>query len=264
MSTLYGVFEAAASVLSEDGVKEYLSSYVMGGELIERVEQMKQYTGHRDQRWGPTSYAQHGDDFMLINLFEMLGIEKGLYLDIGAHDPTTLSNTRLLYERGWHGVNVEANPNLIEAFRRERPRDTTLNVGVGVQEGEATFYMYSDTSGRNTFSPAEVQSLESVMHVRNMVKLPLVTLKSIVDQHFEGIWPNILSVDIEGLDFDVLDTAPFRGDGAPWGPMVIVVETRRYDTARMSAMLHHRGYHRYCRMGENLFFIRESFKEKVY
>lgn len=222
------------------------------------------YKGHRDQRWGPTTYAQHGDDLMLLNLFELFGVSTPSYLDIGAHDPTTLSNTRLLYEKGSRGVNVEANPILIERFHSFRPHDINLNVGIGTGFGDFTFYMYSDTSGRNTFSPTEVESLKDVLTVQKTVKLKVVTIDSIVSQYFHGIWPNILSIDIEGLDFDVLDAANFRGDNAPWGPMVICVETRRDETERMSKMLKEKGYGRYCRLGENLFFVREPLIGKAY
>lgn len=233
-------------------------------ELNAQVVANRPYSGHRDQRWGPTSYAQHGDDFMLLNLFELLGIAQPNYLDVGAHDPTTLSNTRLLYERGSRGVNVEANPKLVAAFKRERPGDIMLNVGVGPEAGSHTFYMYSDTSGRNTFSTAEVQLLEGLLTVRKMVTLPVVTLDSIVKEHFQGIWPNILSIDIEGLDYDVLERARFNGDGPPWGPIVICVETRRVETDRMSKMLKEKGYYRYCRLGENLFFIRNGLAGLAY
>lgn len=41
---LLDVAEAARSVLSEDGVKEYLSSYVMGMELIARIEALRTET----------------------------------------------------------------------------------------------------------------------------------------------------------------------------------------------------------------------------
>jgi transposase len=41
IAKLEGVVEALRSVLSEDGVKEYLSAYVMGVELIDRVSNLE-------------------------------------------------------------------------------------------------------------------------------------------------------------------------------------------------------------------------------
>ncbi len=220
-----------------------------------------EFTGHRNQRWGCTSYAQHFDDGMILNLFDLMEIERPSYLDIGAHHPVVISNTKLLYDRGSRGVNVEANPALIAAFQTQRPEDKNVCAGVGPVPGQATFYMYSDSSGRNTFCSQEVESQKDLLTVQKEIQLQIVTLDSIVDQHCNGNYPPLLSIDIEGLDFDVLSTANFS-DGK--GPFVIVVETRRPDTARMAAMLDRKGFFLYCRMGENLFFVAKKLKDLVY
>lgn len=219
------------------------------------------YKGHADQRWGPTTYAQHGDDLMALNLFELIGGEHAKrYLDLGAHHPTDISNTRLLYERGWRGVNVEANPDLIPAFLKERPEDTTVCVGVAAEPGEADFYRYSQTSGRNTFSRAETESLKGVMTVQAVEPLKVVSVNQIVKTYCGGVWPAFLSVDIEGLDHEVIASADFSESS----PLVICVETRRHETVAREELLLRKGYGCYCRMGENLFFVRMGHFHKCY
>jgi hypothetical protein len=37
-------------------------------------------------------------------------IQNGFYIDIGAGDPSIDSVTKLFYDDGWHGINVEPNP----------------------------------------------------------------------------------------------------------------------------------------------------------
>ncbi len=96
---------------------------------------------HPDQAFGDKTYSQFGEDLILLNVFYKLGIEKGRYFDVGAHNPWNISNTALLYERGWRGVCVEANPNQISGFELARPEDNILNVGVGCSIGTAPFYM---------------------------------------------------------------------------------------------------------------------------
>ena len=51
--------------------------------------------------------------------------------------PTRLydSVTRALYERGWRGVNIEAQPARLEAFERDRPEDTNLSMAIGDEDG---------------------------------------------------------------------------------------------------------------------------------
>lgn len=222
---------------------------------------MSKYAGHPDQCWGYISYSQHGEDFLILNLFKMLGVEKPNYLDLGAHDPEIISNTKLLYDRGSRGVNVEANPILIEKFKQLRPDDINVNVGVSYVPGEHLFYMYSDTSGRNTFSETEVQSLEGVLKARKSPSIKCVTLTTILEEYCNGVWPQFLSCDIEGLDYDVLNTTAFTADKGPW---VVCVETRNSETIKMRKMFERRGYFTYARMGENLIFVPEKLKELVY
>lgn len=200
---------------------------------------------------------------MVLNIFRLIGgncNHAKTYLDLGAHHPTTISNTRLLYERGWRGVNIEANPELIPAFHSERPEDTTVQIGVGPETTGATFYKYSPTSGRNTFSKDEVATLEGVLKVSETVPLNLWSVNRIVERFCGGVWPAFLSVDIEGLDHAVLESADFSASA----PMVICVETRRHETEARRALLEQKGFFLYCRMGENLFFVRKDFKEVCY
>jgi len=220
------------------------------------------YSGHPDQHFGCLTYSQHGEDLMLCNLFVMLNISNQTlaWIDVGAHHPSNISNTKLLYERGYHGVNVEANPNLIALFNLERPRDTNINLGIGVETGTQIFNMYDQTSGRNTFSNEETKRLEGVMQVRDHMSLPVVRLNDIVQFNCNGTFPPLLSIDIEGLDYVVLENADFSTSR----PMLIVVETRRDDTKRMAEMLYKKGYTLYCRMGENLIFVISSHYMKVF
>jgi FkbM family methyltransferase len=215
---------------------------------------MVNYAGHPDQAFGHISFAQHGDDFMTLNLFRLLGIEKPSYLDLGAHHPFDISNTALLYARGSRGVNVEANPILFPAFLVHRPMDMNLNVGVGPKSGTKPFYMYDDKSGRNTFSAAEVKSLEGLMTVKTRVDLPIVTLDEIIQFHCGGLYPDFLSCDIEGLDYVVLAGA----DMSKSAPKVLCVETRRHEEMSMRIMLASKDFKFYCRMGENLFFVHKG------
>lgn len=221
------------------------------------------YLGHPDQHYGCITYAQHGEDLLLINLLILLGVQPGdglAWLDLGAHHPTNISNTKLLYDRGYRGVNVEANPHLFKAFEEGRPLDINVNFGVSLHPGEGTFYIYDDTSGRNTFSTEEVKELEGVMQVKQEVKLPIRTLNQMVDIFCRGQFPPILSSDIEGLDFAVLSAADFTKSR----PIAIVVETRRAHTWRMIEMLQSKNFTPLCRTGENLFFVDNMYYSKVF
>ncbi len=62
---------------------------------------------------------------------------KGFYIDAGANDPSIHSVTKVFYERGWHGINIEPLSEHIADLQRERPRDINLRCAAGSSEGES-------------------------------------------------------------------------------------------------------------------------------
>ena len=64
--------------------------------------------------------AQYGEDKILWRMFN----ERpwGFYIEVGAWNGVTLSNTYFLEQMGWTGILVEPLPELYEACVHERPR----------------------------------------------------------------------------------------------------------------------------------------------
>jgi FkbM family methyltransferase len=72
------------------------------------------------------SYAQNFEDVYLRRCF---GKQKeGFYIDVGAYHPVHDSVTKFFYDSGWSGINLEANPSLIDTLMVQRPRDINLNL----------------------------------------------------------------------------------------------------------------------------------------
>jgi FkbM family methyltransferase len=210
---------------------------------------------HPHQYYGGRTYAQHGDDLILLNLFKSMGIEQPSYIDIGAHHPYELSNTALLYERGSRGINVEANPDLIENFRTFRPDDINLNVGIGPNPGRRTFYRHTPGCGLNSFIRESVEDLG----VLSEVTVDVRTVAQILDQHANGIFPDLLSVDIEGLDLEVFEGLSFSKSA----PKVIVAEAQGENGKAICNLLKARGFAFHFRAGGNAFFIHRDHLESV-
>lgn len=208
-------------------------------------------TGHRDQWFGGRTYAQHGDDLAILNIFKRLGIEKPSYLDVGAYHPFDLSNTALLYERGSRGINVEPNEAQHALFLAARPEDINLCVGAAPFHGRMTLHHVAADPGRFTFDVATAETLGIV----RTVEVRVMTLNEIVDRHGDGVWPDLLSIDVEGLDFDVLRVTAF-GDH---GPRAVIVEAdcgSGDNSHDLAAIMNAKGYmlHSWC--GSNMIFVR--------
>ena len=96
------------------------------------------------------SYAQNYEDVMLWRALQ--DVPQGFYIDVGAQDPDVDSVTRVFYERGWSGINIEPVARYHELLCRARPRDINLRVAVGAEETEREFFEIPDT-GLSTLDP---------------------------------------------------------------------------------------------------------------
>lgn len=217
-----------------------------------------------DQWWGGFTYAQHGDDLIILNIFHTLGIRDFRYLDIGAHHPYHISNTALLYEQGHRGINIEANPNLIALFQKYRPEDQNINVGVGTQEGVLPFYMIDDFSGRNTFSREAAEAFVREypeFSITQILQIPVVTLQDILERYCRGVFPDFLSMDVEGLDYAILQSIDVKNK-----PKIIDVEVEFAggdNSHSIVALLREKGYFPYFRAGSNLIFVDCAWREAL-
>jgi FkbM family methyltransferase len=173
------------------------------------AEQLRSVTNRqlrRARRHRNGSYAQEGEDLVLSVLMEPDVPRSGFYVDIGAHHPTRFSNTMHFYDRGWRGLNVDARPGFAAEFRAVRPRDIAVECGVASRPGELLFYEFNEPA-LNTFDGDIAQRRHGHRHYRIERKVPvrICTLATLLDQHVGPNQPiDFLSVDVEGLDVDVL------------------------------------------------------------
>jgi len=150
------------------------------------------------------SYSQEGEDLILERLFDARG--QGFYIDVGAHHPRRFSNTHAFYRRGWTGLNIEPNPDAMQAFRRERKRDTNLQMGVGERAGALPYFIFDDPA-LNTFDQDLMRWREANTPYRvvRTVEIPVERLDEILRRHLPpGQRIDFLTVDVEGLDLQVL------------------------------------------------------------
>ena len=175
------------------------------------------------------SWAQCGEDLIMSFALSQAGIQKPFYLDLGAHHPVRLSNTHLFYRRGGCGINVEANPKLARYLSLRRPRDITLNAGVGPSDGSLQgllpFYVMAVPT-LSTFSKNEAERIERETKIKclRVENVPVMSVEKIVDAHSGGRGIDLLTIDIEGWDERILmslDYSRFR-------PLLICAETIDY------------------------------------
>ncbi len=174
---------------------------------------------------GRVSYSQCGEDLIVNYVFSLRGITFPTYLDIGANDPHFLSNTAFFYKKGCRGINIEANPQLITKLKRFRRKDINLNLGVGEKEGELDFYILSDPT-LSSFSKEEatLATASGKIRINDVKKIKLTTVEKVIDEYGHGKFPDFLSIDVEGMDLDILHSIPFNR----YWPKIICAEAAEY------------------------------------
>jgi hypothetical protein len=63
------------------------------------------------------TFSQGGEDGILESLFLHLGIHIGWFVEFGASDGVSLSNTRCLLYKGWRGIYIEADEKKMFTLR---------------------------------------------------------------------------------------------------------------------------------------------------
>lgn len=150
------------------------------------------------------SHSQFGEDMILRFLTN--NRNHGFYVDIGAFHPIYLSNTFHFYDKGWHGINIDARRGSMELFNLLRPRDINLELCISNKEGETTFFVF-DQPPFNTCDQSTAEKLIAEDRVKLVEKYTLktLTLSSILDKYMPSdVEVDFMSIDVEGLDEIVL------------------------------------------------------------
>lgn len=173
---------------------------------------------------GARSYSQCGEDLIAGFVFDAIGKRKGVFLDIGASDPTELNNTLYFYERGWRGWNVDPIAANIASFDLRRPGDHNICAGIGTETHDRMFYRI-DPSTLSTFDEENARLYEAKGHP--VVERRMVPFLSVADLFERNGIPreiDLLSLDVEGGEAAILDAMFASGVF----PTVVILETVAY------------------------------------
>ena len=149
------------------------------------------------------SWSQGGEDLALLHAVKSK--TKGTYIDIGAHHPSRFSVTRHLYQLGWTGVNVDANQELIEEFKKVRTRDKNICAAVG-SKPSYTFTIFEEAAISTLDSEWRNKFISENNKVAKVVEVQGRKLREILDDFEPANRIDLLSIDAEGSDLQVLES----------------------------------------------------------
>jgi hypothetical protein len=189
------------------------------------------------------SYSQFGEDLVVRNYFaENFDNSGGRFIDVGAFHPFKCSNTMLLSQLGWRGINIDCDPVKIARFKKLRPRDQNICAAVGELARDMLYVEYSREGLTNRIADPREKNLLSFTGEKPMKATPVrvMPLTVIIEQSiFRGQHFHYLNVDCEGQDLSVLKSLDF----SRYSPELITVEAfTKTAQAELTALLECLGY----------------------
>jgi FkbM family methyltransferase len=158
----------------------------------------------KSKRWSRP--ALHAMDSQLD---ELIGIENGVFLEAGAHDGYTQSNTYFLERfRGWTGVLVEPVPELADKAAKRRPRARVAQCALVApqQAGSTVPVSFGDLlSHVGEASADSKQAAADQGRTSYTVDVDARTLDDVLDEAGVG------TVDLMVLDLEGHEAAALRG-----------------------------------------------------
>jgi len=203
-------------------------------------------------------FAQFGEDRILSRFFSET--TEGFFVEVGAYNGVEMSNTLALERRGWRGILVEADPELAEQCRENRPNAVVVNCAATAPGGttELGFSVAVASRGLSAVT-MDKQRLGRIRHytgsedVRDIV-VPARCLDHILaEQHVRHV--DVLTVDVEGHEWEVLQGT----DLSRWKPTLLIIERNSWFLPpRLLWRLHRHGYRYGFSTGPNDWFLRDE------
>lgn len=164
------------------------------------------------------SYAQNFEDVLLWRV--LCDVEKGFYVDVGANDPDVDSVTKLFYEKGWSGINLEPVPYWHDRLAARRPRDINLQEAAGAESGLLKIFELPDTGLSTSVAEIADRHQRDKGFSKNELDVKVNPLNNVLGR-FQIDVIHFLKIDVEGTEKAVLEGL----DLSKHRPWILIVES---------------------------------------
>lgn len=152
-------------------------------------------------------YSQNDEQRIIQDYFQGL---TGVFLDLGANDGITLSNTHALALNGWKGLCVEPSPipfRKLQALYSNNPHITCINIAIAEYNGTATLYdsnshlSQDDWGLLSTLKQEETDKWNNQHFTKETIQV--ATYNSLIENSPHKVF-DLISIDCEGMDYQIL------------------------------------------------------------
>jgi FkbM family methyltransferase len=159
-------------------------------------------------------HSQIGQDRFVFERY-FADRRRGRFLDIGAYDGVTFSNSLFFEEElGWQGICVEPLPDVFAKLKARR-KAICLNCCIADYDGVGEFLDAAPQGDArmlsglvDNYDPRHLVGISSSNRKTRSLELPVRRLPPILDEHgFHSI--DYCSIDTEGAEYQILQTIDF-------------------------------------------------------
>jgi FkbM family methyltransferase len=191
------------------------------------------------------------------------GKKDGFYMDIGANDGLTLSNTYLFEQLGWKGACIEPQPDIFAQLQKNRKCDA-YNAAVSNQAGDNMEFVKVNGSGiANMLSglPAylgksrtkQIEKIEKEGTIE-YIKIKTMTFDDVM-KNYPGITHiDFLSLDVEGGEMHILKSIDFE----KYHFALMTIENNERDDNTLTEFMREKGYNVFMNLDMDLVFVPSS------
>ncbi len=203
-------------------------------------------------------YSQNGQD-KFLNEIIFKNKQNGFYIDIGAYDGISLSNTYFFEEHlNWDGICVEANPIVFQLLKKNR-RSKNLNCCVYEKKSEVNFMVVTGPgevlSGiYDAYDERHINRIDECIKSKggkkSLIMIPAMPFNDILESSQVIDYCNI---DVEGSELAILKSIDFEKSDI----RIFTIENN-YGTAEVRKFLKNKGYSMIAVVGDDEIFEKYS------
>jgi FkbM family methyltransferase len=155
-------------------------------------------------------YSQHEEEEIIVRLFQA-ETRVGHFLDIGAYDGQTFSNTLRLVELGWSGVCVEPSPSVFTSLLKRHgnnPKITLINSALGLANAFVPFWDAAGDAISTTNHPHKFKWERGSKVAFTAMVVYTVTFADLFKRF--GLNFDFINLDVEGISAELFMAMPLQ------------------------------------------------------
>lgn len=156
------------------------------------------------------SFSQLGQDTSVIEFYG--GKKDGFFVDVGAFDGVSMSNTFLLEKKyNWTGICVEPCPSEFEKLISNRPAAYCCNSAVyNASDLIVKFNIANEDKMFSGISETINCHFDTVNKNKTVVDVKTISLTDLLDTNNAPRFIEYLSLDTEGSEYEILNAFNFK------------------------------------------------------